>query len=162
MVSKAEWKWAWVQSCSNTDLQLWWIHKLGWAPQCHTCAEVQPKQPRLYRPSAMLQDMREDQVISFYCLSTGAFRELCEDLRSDLEPQTGQFHAMSGLVKLLSALHFFAFGCFQTSVAAVDGMSRPSFSCCLHQILQTMISWVRNYIVFPNSLQWLGGPEPGI
>ncbi|XP_029443214.1 uncharacterized protein LOC115083494 [Rhinatrema bivittatum] len=111
------------------------------------------RRQRVFSTRTTLLGLPEEEVVRRYRLSSVAIMALYEDLKDDLDPLTGRSHAIPGLVKLLSAIHFLGSGSFQTTVAIVGGMEQSTFSRCFRQVLQAMTSRVRNYIQFPNQRQ---------
>nr|XP_033800734.1 putative nuclease HARBI1 isoform X2 [Geotrypetes seraphini]XP_033800741.1 putative nuclease HARBI1 isoform X3 [Geotrypetes seraphini] len=111
------------------------------------------RRQRVFNTRTTLLGLPEEEVVRRYGLSSVAIMALYEDLKDDLDPLTGRSHAIPGLVKLLSAIHFMASGSFQNTVAVVGGMEQSTFSRCFRQVLQAMTSRVRDYIQFPTQKQ---------
>ncbi|XP_029444664.1 putative nuclease HARBI1 [Rhinatrema bivittatum] len=108
-----------------------------------------PCRQRILRPRTSLLGMPETDVVRRYHLSSRAILSLYEDLRNDIEPLASRNHAIPGLAKLLSALHFFATGSFQNAVGIVGGMTQASFSRHFSQVLQAMMKRMKDYIKYP-------------
>ncbi|XP_030047265.1 uncharacterized protein LOC115461536 [Microcaecilia unicolor] len=111
------------------------------------------RRQRVFNTRTTLLGLPEEEVVRRYGLSSVAIMALYEDLKDDLDPLTGRSHAIPGLVKLLSAIHFMASGSFQTTVAVAGGMEQSTFSRCFRQVLQAMTGRVRDYVQFPTQKQ---------
>ncbi|XP_041435666.1 uncharacterized protein LOC108706783 isoform X3 [Xenopus laevis] len=68
---------------------------------------------RIFRPRVSLFGLNEEEVRSRYRFSTEVILELFEQIQQDIEPNCERNHAVPGMVKLLSALHYFASASFQ-------------------------------------------------
>ncbi|KAJ1187700.1 hypothetical protein NDU88_004474 [Pleurodeles waltl] len=102
-----------------------------------------------YRPLVDLSTMEERQVILTYRLDRATIHELCAQLEADLMSPIRQPTGIPPLVQVLSVLHFFASGSFQTTVAISSGMSQPMFSKVLSRVLSALLKHMRSYIIFP-------------
>uniref|UniRef100_A0A803JCF4 Putative nuclease HARBI1 n=3 Tax=Xenopus tropicalis TaxID=8364 RepID=A0A803JCF4_XENTR len=105
---------------------------------------------RIFRPRVSLFGLNEEEVRSRYRFSTEVILELFEQIQQDIEPNCERNHAVPGMVKLLSALHYFASASFQGTVSALSGISQPSFSRHLTQVLKAINKLTPQYIVFPS------------
>ncbi|KAJ1129864.1 hypothetical protein NDU88_008226 [Pleurodeles waltl] len=103
----------------------------------------------VYRPLVDLSTMEEQHVILTYRLNRATIQELCAQLEPDLMSPIRQPTGIPPLVQVLSVLHFFASGSFQTTVAISSGMSQPMFSKVLSRVLSALMKYMRSYIVFP-------------
>ncbi|XP_041435663.1 putative nuclease HARBI1 isoform X2 [Xenopus laevis] len=72
---------------------------------------------RIFRPRVSLFGLNEEEVRSRYRFSTEVILELFEQIQQDIEPNCERNHAVPGMVKLLSALHYFASASFQDKAA---------------------------------------------
>ncbi|CAI9558952.1 unnamed protein product [Staurois parvus] len=105
---------------------------------------------RVFRPRISLFGLNEEEVRSRYRFSTEVILELYEQIQQDIEPNCERNHAVPGMVKLLSALHYFSSASFQGTVSALSGISQPSFSRHLTQVLKAINKLTPQYIVFPS------------
>ncbi|XP_053317662.1 putative nuclease HARBI1 [Spea bombifrons] len=105
---------------------------------------------RIFRPRISLFGLNEEEVRSRYRFSTEVILELYEQIQNDIEPNCERNHAVPGMVKLLSALHYFASASFQGTVSALSGISQPSFSRHLTQVLKAINKLTPQYIIFPS------------
>ncbi|KAM4706630.1 putative nuclease HARBI1 [Discoglossus pictus] len=105
---------------------------------------------RIFRPRISLFGLNEEEVRSRYRFSTEVILELYEQIQQDIEPNCERNHAVPGMVKLLSALHYFSSASFQGTVSALSGISQPSFSRHLTQVLKAINKLTPQYIVFPS------------
>uniref|UniRef100_A0A803KC54 Putative nuclease HARBI1 n=1 Tax=Xenopus tropicalis TaxID=8364 RepID=A0A803KC54_XENTR len=103
--------------------------------------------PCIFRERATLEGLTEDEVVRRYRLNRATISSLYELLEPSLQPLTRRSRAVPGMVKLLCSLHFLATGSFQR----VGGVSQPSFSWCLGQVLDTIHSVSGNFISFPQN-----------
>ncbi|KAJ1180964.1 hypothetical protein NDU88_006175 [Pleurodeles waltl] len=103
----------------------------------------------VYRPLVDLSTMEERHVILTYRLNRATIQELCAQLEPDLMSPIRQPTGIPPLVQVLSVLHFFASGSFQTTVAISSGMSQPMFSKVLSRVLSALMKYMRSYIIFP-------------
>ncbi|XP_044134535.1 putative nuclease HARBI1 [Bufo gargarizans] len=110
----------------------------------------QKHRERIFRPRISLFGLNEDEVRSRYRFSTEVILELYEQIQQDIEPNCERNHAVPGMVKLLSALHYFSSASFQGTVSALSGISQPSFSRHLTQVLKAINKLTTQYIVFPS------------
>ena len=59
--------------------------------------------------------------------------------------------AITPIVKIMAVLHFVATGSFQYTVADSNGMSQPTFSGVLQEVLATMMNHMNSFIQFPTN-----------
>uniref|UniRef100_A0A665X2M2 Putative nuclease HARBI1 n=1 Tax=Echeneis naucrates TaxID=173247 RepID=A0A665X2M2_ECHNA len=78
-----------------------------------------------------------------------------------LEPTTRRSHAIPAMTKLLAALHFFASGSFQRTVAISAGVSQSSLPGMLSDVLNAMIRRMGRYIQFPSTQEALNETKHG-
>ncbi|XP_068089692.1 putative nuclease HARBI1 isoform X2 [Hyperolius riggenbachi] len=109
----------------------------------------QKHKERVFRPRISLFGLNEEEVRSRYRFSTEVILELYDQIQQDIEPNCERNHAVPGMVKLLSALHYFSSASFQGTVSALSGISQPSFSRHLTQVLKAINKLTPQYIVFP-------------
>ncbi len=105
--------------------------------------------------------MTEEKIIQTYRLTSHAILELLNDLQADLEPTTKRSHAIPAMTKLLAALHFFASGSFQRTVALSAGVSQSSLSGMLSDVLTAMLRRMGRYIQFPSTREALNETKHG-
>ena len=96
------------------------------------------RRERVFSAHVNIFGMTEQNIIETYLLSSDAILGLLEELRADLEPVTRRSYAISCMAKLLSTLHFLAYGSFQRTVATSAGISQSSFSSVLSHVLNAM------------------------
>ncbi|KAJ1201765.1 hypothetical protein NDU88_005571 [Pleurodeles waltl] len=101
----------------------------------------------VYRPLVDLSTMEERHVILTYRLDRATIQEMCAQLEPDLMSPIRQPTGIPPQV--LSVLHFFASGSFQTTVAISSGMSQPMFSKVLSRVLSALLKHMQSYIIFP-------------
>ncbi|KAM4809783.1 putative nuclease HARBI1 [Rhinophrynus dorsalis] len=77
----------------------------------------QKQRERIFRPRVSLFGLDEEEVRSRYRFSTEVILELYEQIQLDIEPNCERNHAVPGMVKLLSALHYFTSASFQDKAA---------------------------------------------
>ncbi|KAJ1202017.1 hypothetical protein NDU88_005821 [Pleurodeles waltl] len=106
------------------------------------------RHPPVYRPLVDLSTMEERHVIITYRLDRATIQELCTQLEPDLMSAIRHPTGIPPQVQVLSVLHFFASGSFQTTVAIASGMSQP-FSNVLSRVLSALLKHMQSYIVFP-------------
>ncbi|KAJ1117144.1 hypothetical protein NDU88_005344 [Pleurodeles waltl] len=102
----------------------------------------------VYRPLVDLSTMEERHVILTYRLDRTTIQELCAQLEADLMSPIRQPTGILPLVQVLSVLHFFASGSFQSTVAISSGMSQSMFSKVLSRVLSALMKYMRSCIVF--------------
>ncbi|KAJ1134838.1 hypothetical protein NDU88_001284 [Pleurodeles waltl] len=107
------------------------------------------RNPRVFRPLVDLSTMEERHIILRYRLDRATIHELCAQLEPALMSPIRQPTGIPPLVQVLSVLHFFATGSFQTTVAMSSGMSHPMFSKILSRVLSALMKLMRSYIIFP-------------
>ncbi|KAJ1113222.1 hypothetical protein NDU88_001476 [Pleurodeles waltl] len=107
------------------------------------------RNPPVYRPLVDLLTMEAQHVIVTYRFDHATIRELCTQLEPDLMPPIRNPTGIPPDVQVLSVLHFFASGSFQTTVAMASGMSQPMFSNVFSRVLSALLKHVRRYIIFP-------------
>ncbi|KAJ1185459.1 hypothetical protein NDU88_002251 [Pleurodeles waltl] len=107
------------------------------------------RHPPVYRPLVDLSTMEDRHIIIPYRLDRATIQELCAQLEPDLMSAIRHPTGIPPLVQVLSVLHFFASGSFQTTVAMASGMSQPMFSNVLSRVLSALLKHMRSYIVFP-------------
>ncbi|XP_068120000.1 putative nuclease HARBI1 [Hyperolius riggenbachi] len=118
--------------------------------------QVRIRQPRMFRRRAyLLEELPEDEVVKRYRLNRPAIQELLELVGEDLEPRTRRNRALPGMSKLLAVLHFLGNATFQPATSLLIGMSQPTFSRILKQVVEAILKHSRRLICFPSSnTQW--------
>ena len=105
--------------------------------------------PQVFRPFPDLATMEERDVIKKYRLDTHTIMDLCTMLEVDLLPKNRNPTAISPIVKILASLHFFATGSFQNTVSVSGGMSQPTFSVVLDEVLFAVVKHMDTFIHLP-------------
>ncbi|KAM5180507.1 putative nuclease HARBI1 [Mantella aurantiaca] len=115
-------------------------------------APVRVRQPRMFRRRAyLLDELSDDEVVRRYRLGRAAIQELFELVGEDLEPQTRRNKALPGMCKLLAVLYFLGNATFQPVTSLLIGMSQPTFSRILRQVVEAILKHSRRLIHFPAS-----------
>ena len=109
------------------------------------------RRERIFHLRFDLFGMSGERIIGTYRFPRAVIMELLAELREDLESRTRRTKAIPPLTKLLASLHFLASGSFQTTVGAVAGISQPSFSVILSEVLTAFLRRMGRYIVFPRT-----------
>ncbi|XP_018408340.1 PREDICTED: putative nuclease HARBI1 [Nanorana parkeri] len=113
---------------------------------------VRIRQPRMFRRRAYLLDgLSDNEVVRRYRLSRPAIQELLNLVGEDLEPQTKRNKALPGVSKLLAVLHFLGSATFQPVTSLLNGMSQPTFSRILRQVVEAIMKHSRKFVKFPES-----------
>ncbi|XP_068100249.1 putative nuclease HARBI1 [Hyperolius riggenbachi] len=105
--------------------------------------------PRYFRPRTELDNFNDREVVVRFRLS----REVIMQLYSAIEPQLHKIdqrgRPVSGLVKLLCALHFLGKGSFQQVCGEVIGISQATCSRFLTQVVRAICSIAAQHIYMP-------------
>lgn len=104
---------------------------------------------RIFRRRISLFDLSETEIIRRHRLPAQAILDLLDAIKDDIEPATQRSHAMPGIVKLLSTLQVLASGSFQTPIAGASGLSQPSISRAMWDVVPAILRRVARYIKFP-------------
>ncbi|XP_063788800.1 putative nuclease HARBI1 [Pseudophryne corroboree] len=107
--------------------------------------------PRNYRCRRVLADFSEKDVIKNFHLSSRSIHMLYDLMEPDLEPRVPTNHAVSGMSKLLAALHYFASGTFQPVLSQTVGFSQPTLSRILTQVCTAFRKLTTQFIHFPST-----------
>ncbi|XP_053315207.1 putative nuclease HARBI1 [Spea bombifrons] len=105
--------------------------------------------PRVFQPRTILERLSDQQILKRFRLSREAIMDLYQHISQDLEPLTSRSHAIPGLVKLLAVLNYFGKYSYQTETGYVVGISQPSFSRCLTQVLRALVARAKDFLHFP-------------
>jgi hypothetical protein len=102
-------------------------------------------------------DLTNQEVISRYRLDKDGIMFLTELLREDLQPKTLKKNAITPLQKVKIALRYFASGEIQLNDGDIHGISQPSVSRCISQVIHSLSRphIVQRYIKFPKTQQEL-------
>ncbi|XP_018430000.1 PREDICTED: putative nuclease HARBI1 [Nanorana parkeri] len=115
-------------------------------------APVRVRQPRMFRRRAyLLDELSDEEVVRRYRLNRSAIQELFDLVGEDLEPQTRRNKALPGMCKLLAVLYFLGNATFQPVTSLLIGMSQPTFSRILKQVVEAILKHSRRLIHFPSS-----------
>ena len=106
---------------------------------------------RIYATRITLFQLSEEQIIRRYRLSSAAIIQLLDEIKDDLEPLTQRSHSIPAHVKLLATLQILASGSFQMVNASAVGISQPSLSHILTQVLNALLRRTGQYIHFPTT-----------
>uniref|UniRef100_A0A803K3S6 Putative nuclease HARBI1 n=1 Tax=Xenopus tropicalis TaxID=8364 RepID=A0A803K3S6_XENTR len=110
------------------------------------------RQPRrFWRGVPSLNELSDDEVVQMYRLSRTAILQVFHLVRQDLDPVTARSQALPGISKLLAVLHFLGSGSFQQVSARLVGMSQPTFSRILRQVLRALLPHSQRLISFPST-----------
>ena len=99
---------------------------------------------QVFRPFPDLATMEERDIIKKSRLDTHTIMELCHLLEEDLLPLNCNPTAITPIVKIMAALHFFATRSFQFTVSG--GMSQPTFSVVLDKVMSALVKRVDTFI----------------
>lgn len=105
--------------------------------------------PRVHLHRTTLENLSDHQILKKFRLSRVAILALYQRISQDLEPLDGRNYSIPGLVKLLAVLYHFAKHSFQADSGEEVGISQPSFSRCLTQVVRALVARAKEYIHFP-------------
>lgn len=80
-------------------------------------------QERIFCRRVTLFDLSDNKIIGRYRLPGHVIFALIGKIKDDIEPVTHRYHALLGIVKLLSTLQVFSSGSFQKTIAGISGHS---------------------------------------
>ena len=106
---------------------------------------------RIFRDCLHPLDAYNDiEIIQRYRLSRGLVLELYDDIAAEIEPQTERSHAIPGILRLFTALRFYATGSFQAVLGDGVGINKSSV-CRIISLVTSAICRLRNrHIKFPS------------
>ncbi|XP_031750454.1 putative nuclease HARBI1 [Xenopus tropicalis] len=112
---------------------------------------------QFWRAVPSFGELSDDEVLRMYPLSRAAILQVFDLVRWDLDPVTARSQALPGICKLLAVLHFLGSGSFQQVSAHLAGMSQPTFSRILTQVLRALLPHSQRLISFPSTeAEWTG------
>ena len=101
---------------------------------------------RVFRSRTFLDQFTETQVIAKFRLSSPMIHSLYDEIHLALETRTRRSNAVPGLVRFLAVLHFLGKASYQHVSGEIVGISQPSFSRCLVEVLQALRQLAPKYI----------------
>ncbi|XP_053315964.1 transcription termination factor 4, mitochondrial isoform X1 [Spea bombifrons] len=108
------------------------------------------RRQRIFPVRVNLSEINEHDIKSRYHLSSDAIMSLYELIKDDLISTTKRSNAVPGIVKLLCALHYFASGSLQSTVAEVGGITQSTFSRALSEVISAILKLADKFINYPN------------
>ncbi|XP_056379008.1 putative nuclease HARBI1 [Hyla sarda] len=109
------------------------------------------RRPRRFKRRLNLHSFTDEEVRQHFRLNKELILQLYEEIKPHIERHTRRSHAIGGMTKLLAVLHFFVSGSFQYCIAAKIGFTQPTFSRCIHQVVDAIVKISHKYIRFPYS-----------
>uniref|UniRef100_A0A803JJL4 Putative nuclease HARBI1 n=1 Tax=Xenopus tropicalis TaxID=8364 RepID=A0A803JJL4_XENTR len=118
-------------------------HSIGiictaYIPPLAICDCPRVMHPRVFRERSTLEGLSEEEIVF-------------DLVRQELDPVTARSQALPGISKLLAVLHFLGSGSFQQVSARLVGMSQPTFSRILKQVLRALLPHSQRLISFPST-----------
>ena len=114
----------------------------------------QLSQERVFCPRITLFQLSVNDIVKHYRLPSHSIITLLEDFKLEFAPRTRRSHSLPAVMNLLSTLICFcASGSFQSTVAAVAGISHPAFCSAMAQVLDALCRWTCQHIHFPGREQ---------
>ncbi|XP_069057744.1 putative nuclease HARBI1 [Pleurodeles waltl] len=107
------------------------------------------RRPPVFQSFPGLATKEERDLIKTFRLNRETILDLCHQLEPDLLPHNRNTRAMTPIVKLVAVLHFVATSSFQYTVAVSGGLSQPTFSDVLQDVLASLMRHINSYIQFP-------------
>ena len=108
------------------------------------------EQEIIFRTRINVFGMGDAEVYRTYRFSREAILEITRFLQDDLTSPTLRTHAVQPLVKVLATLHFLATGSFQRTSALSAGMSQPTVSRCVHQVIPAILRHMSHLFIKPS------------
>ncbi|XP_063298481.1 transcription termination factor 4, mitochondrial isoform X1 [Pelobates fuscus] len=105
---------------------------------------------RIFPVRVNLSEINEHEIKTRYHLSSDAIMSLYELIKDDLISTTKRSNAVPGIVKLLCALHYFASGSLQSTVAEVGGITQSTFSRALSEVISAILKLTDTFINYPD------------
>ncbi|XP_063894947.1 putative nuclease HARBI1 [Helicoverpa armigera] len=110
---------------------------------------------RRLRNQLNINEIPDVEFVGNYRLNRQLFEELCQELVPLLPPKARR-HGIEPTIKILTALNFYARGCYQGSVGQnLDGpLAQQTVSRCLKEVTTALNAphIVRKYIKFPQNI----------
>ena len=107
------------------------------------------RRERLFRDQQDLLSNDDEWLMSRFRLPRVVLLQLIAELGSVLERGTRRNHATPVSLQVLTCIGFLATGTFQRELADRSGISQPTFSRILPDVLGGVIALSQNYINFP-------------
>ncbi|XP_072000217.1 putative nuclease HARBI1 [Engystomops pustulosus] len=111
----------------------------------------QHRRPRIFRERFEFHTLLDEEVVRQFRLDRTTIQDLYEKLKDLCDRKTKRSHAQKGLYKLLTVLYYLASASFQHCVASRFGISQPTFSRNLHEIVGLLNNLAATYIKFPSN-----------
>ena len=118
-------------------------------------APVRLRQPRIFCPRLILENMRDSDIRSMFRLQRGAILHLYELIEDKIAPTTQRSHAVPGLVRLLATLYILGRGSFQATSGSIMGISQATVSRVFMRVINAILDLVPLFIHWPqNEDEW--------
>lgn len=106
-----------------------------------------------------LFDSTETEINRRYRLPGQTILTILDDLKEDIEPAAQRCHAIPGIVKRLLTLEVIASVSLQTPIVGDSGLSQPSISRVMWDVVPAIACRVLRYIRFPQNRREIEGIE---
>ncbi|XP_052260994.1 putative nuclease HARBI1 [Dreissena polymorpha] len=104
--------------------------------------------PRLFRERIVLENLRDEDIVSRYRLSRGGIERLVVLIGEEIAPTCRRSHAIDPVTQILASLRYLAKGDFYSEVGDIHGISKSSFCRILQKFISAVNQKLKN-IRFP-------------